>query len=82
LHFAKTEPVPPALTQYTEIAVTPATGALVVTTFIIGVDCGKIINPRQLDRCMKGGVVMGLREALKEEVTFDMGTVTSTDWNN
>ena len=41
-----------------EIAVTPSTGAVQVTKFAIGVDCGKIINPRQLDRCMKSGVVM------------------------
>jgi CO/xanthine dehydrogenase Mo-binding subunit len=34
-----------------EITVTPATGAIQVTKFTIGVDCGKIINPRQLDRC-------------------------------
>jgi len=36
----------------------PSTGAVQVTKFTIGVDCGKIINPRQLDRCMKSGVVM------------------------
>jgi CO/xanthine dehydrogenase Mo-binding subunit len=52
-----------------------------VTKFTIGLDCGKIINPRQLDRCMKSGVVMGLSEALKEEVTFDKAKVTSTDWS-
>jgi nicotinate dehydrogenase subunit B len=63
-----------------EIIVTPSTGVIQVTKFTIGVDCGKIINPRQLNRCMKGGVVMGLGEALKEEVTFDTGKVTSTDW--
>lgn len=63
-----------------EVAVVPATGVLRVTKFTIGVDCGKIINPRQLERCMKSGVVMGLSEALKEEVTFDTGKVTSTDW--
>jgi CO/xanthine dehydrogenase Mo-binding subunit len=64
-----------------EIAVTPSTGVVRVTKFTIGVECGKVINPRQLDRCMKGGVVMGLGEALKEEMTFDSGKVTSTDWN-
>ena len=64
-----------------EITVVPATGAVTVTRFTIGVDCGKIINPRQLDRCMKSGVVMGLSEALKEEVTFDTRKVTSTDWS-
>jgi len=64
-----------------EVAVVPATGKVQVTKFTIGADCGKIINPRQLDRCMKSGVVMGLSEALKEEVTFDKGKVTSTSWS-
>ncbi len=64
-----------------EVAVTPATGAVQVTRFTIGLECGKIINPRQLDRCMKSGVVMGLSEALKEELTFDNEKVTSTDWS-
>lgn len=62
-----------------EVAVTPVTGAVQVTKFTIGLECGKIVNPRQLDRCMKSGVVMGLSEALKEEVAFDTGKVTSTD---
>ena len=64
-----------------EVAVTPATGAVKVTKFTVGVDPGKVINPRQLDRCMKSGVVMGLSEALKEEVTFDKEKVTSTNWS-
>jgi CO/xanthine dehydrogenase Mo-binding subunit len=63
-----------------EVAVVPATGVVQVTKFTIGVDCAKIINPRQLELCMKSGVVMGLSEALKEEVTFDTGKVTSTNW--
>ena len=63
------------------VEVVPQTGAVRVTRFTIGVDCGKIINPRQLQRCMQSGVVMGLSEALKEEVTFDTGKVTSTDWS-
>jgi CO/xanthine dehydrogenase Mo-binding subunit len=64
-----------------EVVVSPSTGSLQVTRFTIGLDCGKIINPRQLDRCMKSGVVMGLSEALKEEVTFDREKVTSTSWS-
>ena len=63
------------------IEVSLETGVVTVPRFTIGADCGKIINPRQLDRCMKSGVVMGLSEALKEEVTFDRGKVTSTDWS-
>ena len=64
-----------------EVAVTPARAAVQVTKFTIGAECGKVINPRQLDRCMKSGVVMGLSEALKEEVTFDKEKVTSTNWS-
>jgi nicotinate dehydrogenase subunit B len=64
-----------------EISVFPSTGVLQVIRFTIGADCGKTINPRQLDRCMKSGVVMGLSEALKEEVTFDKSKVTSTNWS-
>jgi CO/xanthine dehydrogenase Mo-binding subunit len=64
-----------------EIEVVPATGAVLVTKFTIGLDCGKVINPRQLDRVMRSGVIMGLSEALKEEVTFDTKRVTSTDWS-
>ncbi len=52
-----------------------------VSRFTVGADCGKIINPRQLDRCIKGGVIMGIGEALKEEVTFDRSKITSTDWS-
>jgi nicotinate dehydrogenase subunit B len=64
-----------------EVTVTPDTGAVQVTKFSIGADCGKIINPRQLERCMRSGVVMGVSEALKEEVTFDKGKITSTSWS-
>jgi nicotinate dehydrogenase subunit B len=64
-----------------EITVVPDTGIVRVAKFTMGVECGKIMNPRQLDRCMKGGLMMGLGEALKEEVTFDNSKVTSTDWS-
>jgi len=64
-----------------EVEVTPETGVVLVTKLTLGLDCGKIINPRQLERCMKSGVVMGVSEALKEEVIFDKGKITSTSWS-
>jgi nicotinate dehydrogenase subunit B len=64
-----------------EVSVVPRSGEVKVTKFVIGGEPGKIINPRQLDRCMKSGVVMGLSETLKEEVTFDKSRVTSTNWS-
>jgi CO/xanthine dehydrogenase Mo-binding subunit len=65
-----------------EISLVPSSGAIKVTKFTLGCEPGKIINPRQLDRCMKSGVVMGLSEALKEEVTFDRSRITSTNWSS
>jgi nicotinate dehydrogenase subunit B len=65
-----------------EVSVVLSSGEVKVRKFIIGGEPGKIINPRQLDRCMKSGVVMGLSEALKEEVTFDKSKVTSTNWSS
>jgi CO/xanthine dehydrogenase Mo-binding subunit len=64
-----------------EITVVPDTGVIQVSRFTIGGEPGKIINPRQFGLCMKSGVVMGLSEALKEEVTFDKSKVTSTNWD-
>ena len=63
-----------------DVEVTPSTGRVVVKTFTVGLELGRIINPRQLSRVTKGGIVQGLGEALKEEVTLDAGKVTSTDW--
>lgn len=64
-----------------EISLVPDTGEIQVSKFTVGCEPGKIMNPRQLGLCMKSGVVMGLSEGLKEEVTFDKQKVTSTDWN-
>jgi CO/xanthine dehydrogenase Mo-binding subunit len=63
-----------------EIEVVPATGVIRVTSFTIGVDVGKVMNPRHLKSNMQGGSVMGLSEALFEEVAFDESKVTNTDW--
>jgi nicotinate dehydrogenase subunit B len=43
-------------------------------------DCGLIINPDGLRRCIEGNVVQGTSRALSEEVTFDRTKVTSIDW--
>ena len=65
-----------------EVEVTPSTGVVKVTHFTLGVDPGKIINPRHLKSNAEGGVVMGMGEALKEEVTFDKEKITSTNWRS
>jgi nicotinate dehydrogenase subunit B len=62
------------------INVTPSTGKIVVEKYTIAVDPGIVINPEQLKRQIEGGAVMGVSEALIEEVAFDESGVTSDDW--
>jgi nicotinate dehydrogenase subunit B len=48
--------------------------------FTVAHDCGLIINPNGLERCIEGNVVQGTSRALAEEVAFDRAKVTSVDW--
>jgi CO/xanthine dehydrogenase Mo-binding subunit len=63
-----------------QIAVTPDTGAIVVEMCAMAVDPGVVINPAQLKRQVEGGLVMGISNALLEEVIFDEGGITQDDW--
>ncbi len=64
-----------------QIAVTPSTGAIVVEKYTIAVDPGIVVNPAQLKRQVEGGAVMGISQALLEEVLFDESGVTQDDWH-
>jgi nicotinate dehydrogenase subunit B len=64
------------------IAVTPATGAVKVERVTIIADPGIVVNPLQLKRQIQAGCLMGVSQALHEEVQFDEGAVTSTDWSS
>jgi len=63
-----------------QIAVTPATGDVKVEKYTIVVDPGIVVNPEQLKRQIEGGAVMGISQALYEEVAFDEGAITAADW--
>ncbi|HTS36436.1 MAG TPA: molybdopterin cofactor-binding domain-containing protein [Candidatus Solibacter sp.] len=62
------------------IAVTPATGAIVVEKYTIAVDPGIVVNPFQLKRNVEGGAVMGISHALFEEAMFDESRILTEDW--
>lgn len=64
------------------IAVTPETGEVKVERITLVADPGIVVNPLQLRRQVQAGCLMGVSEALHEEVTFDEGAVTNTDWSN
>jgi nicotinate dehydrogenase subunit B len=50
-----------------EIAVTPATGEIVVEKYTIAVDPGIVVNPMQLKRQVEGGAVMGVSHACSKK---------------
>jgi nicotinate dehydrogenase subunit B len=62
------------------IAVTPATGEVKVERITLVADPGIVVNPLQLKRQAQAGCLMGVSEALHEEVSFDTGAITSLDW--
>ena len=65
-----------------QIAVTPGTGEVKVERVTLVADPGIIVNPLQLKRQAQAGCLMGVSQALHEEVLFDEGAVTSTDWSS
>jgi nicotinate dehydrogenase subunit B len=62
------------------VAVTPATGVVKVERMTLVVDPGIVVNPLQLKRQVEAGCLMGVSIALHEEVPFDEGAVTASDW--
>src|SRR5882762_9910282 len=63
-----------------EVEIDRRTGKIWARKFTVAHDCGLIINPHGLKRCVEGNVVQGTSRALAEEVAFDRAKVTSTDW--
>jgi CO/xanthine dehydrogenase Mo-binding subunit len=65
-----------------EVEIDRRTGKVWARRFTVAHDCGLIINPEGLRRCIEGNVVQGTSRALAEEVTFDRAKVTSVDWTS
>jgi nicotinate dehydrogenase subunit B len=63
-----------------QVEVDRATGKIWARRFTVGHDCGQIINPDGLEKCIEGNIVQGVSRTLWEEVKFDNKTVTSVDW--
>jgi len=63
-----------------EVKIDRRTGKVSARKFTVAHDCGLIINPDELKRCIEGNIVQGTSRALAEEVAFDRAKVTSVDW--
>jgi len=63
-----------------EVEIDRHSGKVWARKFTVAHDCGLIISPDGLRRCIEGNVVQGTSRALSEEVALDRGKVTSIDW--
>ena len=63
-----------------DITVNPKTGKIIVDKYTVVLDPGIVINPLQMRRITEGGTVMGMSEALFEQVAFNKSMITSQDW--
>ncbi len=63
-----------------EVDIDRASGKIFARKFVVAHDCGQIINPDGLEKCIEGNIVQGISRTLWEEVTFDKQVVTSVDW--
>jgi CO/xanthine dehydrogenase Mo-binding subunit len=63
-----------------EVEIDRHTGKVWARKFTVAHDCGLIINPDGLRRCIEGNIVQGTSRTLSEEVAFDRAKVTSVDW--
>ncbi len=46
------------------------------------VDCGTVVNPRNAEAQVMGGIVMGLSTAIGEAITLDKGAVQQSNFND
>ena len=69
-HFTPISPKPFAA-QGAEVEVDTETGAFEVLRLVNAADCGYAINPENARGQVIGGAIMGLGQAISEELTFD-----------
>ena len=60
--------------QFAEVSVDVHTGSVHVERIVAVHDCGRPMNPRQIESQVQGGVLMGLSYALYEERVLDRNT--------
>ncbi|SPE34539.1 putative oxidoreductase molybdopterin-binding subunit [Burkholderiales bacterium] len=60
--------------QFAEVAVDTETGIIRVERMVAVQDCGRPMNPRQIESQVQGGVLMGLSYALFEQRVLDQST--------
>ncbi|MFZ0635343.1 MAG: xanthine dehydrogenase family protein molybdopterin-binding subunit [Candidatus Acidiferrales bacterium] len=57
-------------------------GTLTIDRVVLGIDCGRVVNPDIARSQLEGGVIFGLTGALFGEITIANGRVQQTNFNN
>ena len=65
-----------------EVEVDRKTGRVWPRRYTAGIEHGLIVNPEGLRLATEGNIIQATSRALFEEVMFDRGNVTSTDWES
>ena len=63
-----------------EVSVNRTSGTVRIDKLSVAHDCGLVINPGCLRRCVENAVTYAASRALHEEVAFSQDAVTSVDW--
>ena len=58
-------------TAAAQVAVDPVTGEYEIERFILGHDCGTVVNPMLVEGQVRGALMQGLGAALSEELRYD-----------
>jgi isoquinoline 1-oxidoreductase beta subunit len=66
--------------QVAEVSV--AKGQVKVHRVVCALDCGQVINPEIVEQQAMGGIVFGLTQTLKDEITIERGRVVQSNFND
>jgi isoquinoline 1-oxidoreductase beta subunit len=68
--------------QVAEVSVDEKSGRVKVHRIVVAADCGVTVNPDMIETQIQGAVIEALSTALKEEVKFSNGGVTSSNFDD
>jgi isoquinoline 1-oxidoreductase beta subunit len=57
-------------------------GQVKVHRIVCALDCGQVVNPGIVDQQAVGGIVFGLTQTLKDEITIERGRVVQSNFND
>jgi nicotinate dehydrogenase subunit B len=63
-----------------EVEVNMDNGKMRVTRFVVGHDCGFVVNPMSLAGTIEANLIQAMSRAMYEQVNFTPTRVTSVDW--